>query len=213
MRVDDRRIKGARLSARDIVLSRSGRVVLRGASLEVEPGGVTALIAPSGSGKSTLLRCCNGLLWPGSGTVRLDGTDIRRLDPSSLRRRVGLVAQWPRMLPGTVAENIRHGVEDADVAAHLDAAGLDAELAERPAAELSGGEQARVAIARALSREPAVLLLDEPTAALDEGAAARLAATVRELAERGLGICAATHDLAWARELADRRVELYAPSR
>ncbi len=203
---------GARLEARGLRLRRAGRLVLDGASLELIPGSVTALIAPSGSGKSTLLRCCNGLLRPDAGEILLDGVDIGRLDPRALRRRVGLVAQQPRMLPGTVADNVRHGVAGADVAAALAAAGLDEGYADRPAAMLSGGEQARVAIARALSRDPEVVLLDEPTAALDSEAAGRLGATLRELAGAGLAVCAATHDLSWAGEVADRRVGLEAPA-
>jgi ABC-type multidrug transport system fused ATPase/permease subunit len=203
--------EGARLQARDLSLRRAGRLVLDGASLHLAPGSVTALIAPSGSGKSTLLRCCNGLLRPDAGEVRLDGVPIADLDPRALRRRVGLVAQHPHMLAGTVADNVRHGVPEADVAAALAAAGLGDDMAARPAARLSGGEQARVAIARALSRSPDVLLLDEPTAALDADAAGHLGATLRDLAGRGLAVCAATHDLAWAETVADRRVELAAP--
>jgi ABC-type multidrug transport system ATPase subunit len=185
--------------------------VLDGAALDLEPGSVTALLAPSGSGKSTLLRCCNGLLRPDVGEVRLDGVDIGELEPRDLRRRVGLVAQRPRMLPGTVADNVRHGAAGADVEAALASAGLSADFALRTAALLSGGEQARVAIARALSRDPSVVLLDEPTAALDAEAADRLAATVRGLAAAGLAVCAATHDLRWAGAVADRRVELRPP--
>jgi ABC-type multidrug transport system ATPase subunit len=203
---------GARLEARGLRLRRAGRLVLDGASLELVPGSVTALVAPSGSGKSTLLRCCNGLLRPDAGEVRLDGVDIAQLDPRALRRRVGLVAQHPRMLPGTVADNVRHGVPDADVAAALAAADLDPSYADRPAAMLSGGEQARVAIARALSREPEVVLLDEPTAALDSEAAGNLGLTLHELAGAGLAVCAATHDMPWADEVADRRVGLEAPA-
>jgi ABC-type multidrug transport system ATPase subunit len=203
---------GARLEARGLRLRRAGRLVLDGASLELVPGSVTALIAPSGSGKSTLLRCCNGLLRPDAGEILFDGVDIGRLDPRALRRRVGLVAQHPRMLPGTVADNVRHGAPGADVGTALAAAGLDASYADRPAAMLSGGEQARVAIARALSRDPEVVLLDEPTAALDGEAAGRLGATLRELAGAGLAVCAATHDLSWADGVADRRVGLEAPA-
>jgi ABC-type polar amino acid transport system ATPase subunit len=109
------------------------------------------------------------------------------------------------MLPGSVADNVRHGVPEADVGAALVAAGLTADFAQRTARELSGGERARVALARALSRGPEVLLLDEPTAALDAAAAAHVAATVRDLAARGLGVCVVTHDAGFA---GDREVAL-----
>jgi ABC-type multidrug transport system fused ATPase/permease subunit len=202
---------GAHLQASGLVVRRGGRLVLDGAALDVPPGQVTALTAPSGAGKSTLLRCCTRLLEVEAGTVTLGGRDVRELPATELRRRVGLVPQQPAMLPGTVADNVRHGVPDADVRGALDAAGLDAAFADRDAGRLSGGEQARVAIARALSREPAVLLLDEPTAALDEAAADRLAATLRRLAGLGIGICAATHDRRWAERVADRETTLAPP--
>jgi putative ABC transport system ATP-binding protein len=201
----------AHLQASGLVVRRGGRLVLDGAGLDVPPGQVTALTAPSGSGKSTLLRCCTRLLEVEAGTVRLGGRDVRELPATELRRRVGLVPQQPAMLPGSVADNVRHGVPDADVTAALEAAGLDAAFAGRDARRLSGGEQARVAIARALSREPAVLLLDEPTAALDEAAADRLAATLRDLAGHGIGVCAATHDRRWAERVADREQTLSPP--
>ena len=94
------------VEARDVWLRRGGRVVLAGASLDVPPGCVTALLAPSGAGKSTLLRCLNRLLEPDRGTITLDGADVRGLEPRALRRRVGLVAQTPVMLPGDVAANV-----------------------------------------------------------------------------------------------------------
>ncbi|MGB2711136.1 MAG: ATP-binding cassette domain-containing protein, partial [Conexibacter sp.] len=164
-------------------------------------------------GKSTLLRCLNRLLQPDRGTVTLDGVDIRELEPCALRRRVGLVAQEPAMLPGDVAANVGYAL-DALPAERLDAAlaaaGLDASFATRRADALSGGERARVAIARAIAREPELLLLDEPTAALDADAAAVVAATLVRLAREGLGICLATHDLALAERIADRSVRLQA---
>ena len=206
-----RAASAAHLQASGLVVRRGGRLVLDGAGLDVPPGAVTALTAPSGSGKSTLLRCCTRLLEVEAGTVRLGGRDVRELPATELRRRVGLVPQQPAMLPGTVEANVRHGAPGADVAAALEAAGLDAAFAGRDAQRLSGGEQARVAIARALSREPAVLLLDEPTAALDQEAADRLAATLRRLAGLGLGVCAATHDRRWAEHVADREQALAPP--
>ena len=143
--------------------------------------------------------------------MTLDGVDARTLDARQLRRRVGLVAQTPLMLPGTVEENLGYGLdalpEDRRDSA-LVAAGLEPAFASRPAGELSGGERARVAIARALTRDPEVLLLDEPTAALDEDTAARLGETLRGLADRGLGLLAATHDRRWAERFCDARIEL-----
>jgi len=201
----------AGLVARDVRLARGGRPLLHGAHLTVPRGTVTALVAPSGAGKSTLLRCLNRLAEPDGGTIELDGRDVRELDPRELRRRVGLVAQTPVMLPGTVRDNVAYGLPDAtdrDVAVALEAAGLDDGFAGRDAHELSGGERARVALARAFSRRPEVLLLDEPTAALDADVAELIGATLRERAAAGLGVCLAVHDVPFARAIADRVVGL-----
>jgi ABC-type multidrug transport system ATPase subunit len=195
------------IEARSLELRRGGRQVLDGVSLTVPRGAVTALLGPSGAGKSTLLRCLNGLLVADAGEVLLQGCDVGALEPRVLRRRVGLVAQVPVMLPGTVRENVLYAVEappDGRAERALVAAGLDASFAGRTAAALSGGERARVALARALSRDPEVLLLDEPTAALDRDAAVRVGATLRDLAAQGLAVCLATHDLQLAAEVADR---------
>jgi len=199
------------LDARGVVVSLGGRVVVRGAGLRVEPGHVTGLLGASGSGKSTLLRACVRLVEIEAGTIELDGQDIGALDARVLRRRVGLVAQTPVMLPGTVADNLRYGVEglgEAALQAALGAAGLPASFAGRVAGDLSGGERARVALARALTRAPQVLLLDEPTSALDHDTAEHIGATLRRLADGGLGIGLATHDLAFADRWLDRRVQL-----
>jgi ABC-type cobalamin/Fe3+-siderophores transport system ATPase subunit len=201
---------GGGLEARSLYLARGGREVLRDVSLLVPAGLVTALLAPSGAGKSTLLRCLNLLLAPDRGRVLLDGRDVCELEPRTLRRRVGLVAQTPVMLPGTVRDNVLYAVEDpteARATAALQAAGLAPAFAERAARELSGGERARVALARALARDPEVLLLDEPTAALDHDTAAHVGATLRDLAAAGLAVCLATHDLELAAAVADRRAE------
>lgn len=199
------------LTARDVRIARAGRQVLDGASLTVPRGEVTALVAPSGAGKSTLLRCLNRLLERDAGTIELGDRDVRELDPRDLRRRVGLVVQTPTMLPGTVADNVAYALPSAtpdDVGRALAAAGLPAGFASRDASGLSGGERARVALARAFSRDPEILLLDEPTAALDAEVAATVAHTLRAFAERGIGICLAVHDVPFAREHADRVVGL-----
>jgi ABC-type multidrug transport system fused ATPase/permease subunit len=201
----------AGLDARGVVVSLGGRAVVHEADLQVEPGCVTGLLGASGSGKSTLLRACVRLVDVDSGTIALDGEDVASLDARVLRRRVGLVAQMPVMLPGSVADNLRYGVDDlSDDALHeaLGDAGLQASFAQRVANELSGGERARVALARALTRGPRLLLLDEPTSALDHETAEHIGATLRRLAEGGLGICLATHDLAFADRWLDRRVRI-----
>ncbi len=183
--------------------------VLRDVALEVRPGEVVALTAPSGAGKSTLLRACVRLVALDGGTVALDGVDVASLDPRELRRRVGLVAQRPVMLPGTVADNLAYGLAaPPDLDSALTAAGLDESFAAREAAKLSGGEQARVAIARALTRTPEVLLLDEPTSGLDAPLAEAIGRQVRALAADGLAICLTSHDRAVVTGWADREQRL-----
>jgi ABC-type multidrug transport system fused ATPase/permease subunit len=201
------------VSATDIWIARGGREILRGAQLEVPRGCVTALIAPSGAGKSTLLKCVTRLLDPERGTITVGGEDVRRIPPRLLRRRVGLVAQRPTMFAGTVGDNVAYAVEGVGprherVREALEAAGLVGDWAARPADALSGGEQARVGIARALVRDPEVLLLDEPTAALDHVTGELVGETLRRLADDGIGICLAIHDLPFARRFADRAVHL-----
>jgi ABC-type cobalamin/Fe3+-siderophores transport system ATPase subunit len=198
-----------RIETETLAVARGGRVVLRGIDLRVHAGEVTALVGPSGAGKSSLLRCIVRLDEPASGRVLVDGQDAAGLEPCDLRRRVGLVAQAPVMLPGDVRGNLAYGLPGpADLEGALAATGLDPSFMHRPARELSGGEAARVAVARALTREPVALLLDEPTAALDREAAAPVEALVRDLARRGLGILIVTHDEAQAERVADARVEL-----
>lgn len=199
------------IRARDVGITLGGRRVLDGVSLSVPRARVTGLLAPSGAGKSTLLRALVRLVEAEAGSITLDGEDIRAIDARTLRCRVGFVAQAPAMLEGTVADNLRHGVDgltDDALSDALGAASLDDAFAEREARNLSGGEQARVALARALTRGPDLLLLDEPTAALDDAAAKHIGETLRGLRDRGLGICVATHDQAFADAWVDRREHL-----
>jgi putative ABC transport system ATP-binding protein len=186
--------------------------VLRELDLELEDG-ATAVLGPSGSGKSTLLRLLDRLAEPDDGVVRFRGDDVRELDPLSLRRRAALVPQLPAPLPGTVAENVRYGPglvgREVDPAPLLEMAGLDADFAERDASRLSVGEQQRMMLARALALDPEVLLLDEPTAALDEVAKAGVERTLADLRGRaGLSLVVVTHEAAQAERLADRVVRL-----
>lgn len=192
----------------NVSLDRAGRPVLRGLSLTIEDG-ATAVLGPSGSGKSTLLRLLNRLADPDAGSVRFRGDDVRVLDALELRRRAVLVPQLPAPLPGTVAENVRYGPalrgNHVDPLRPLELAGLDASYAERNAGGLSVGEQQRVMLARALALDPEVLLLDEPTAALDERAKLGVEET---LASLRCSTVLVTHERAQAERLAHRVVEL-----
>jgi putative ABC transport system ATP-binding protein len=191
-----------------VSVARQGRPVLRDLDLAIEPGS-TAIVGRSGSGKSTLLRLLNRLADPDQGAVRFHGDDVRGLDPLELRRRVVLVAQLPSPLPGSVAHNVGFGPgllgREVNVAGPLEQAGLDASYAERDADRLSVGEQQRVMLARALALEPEVLLLDEPTAALDEQSKEGVE---RTLAELPCSTVLVTHERAQAERLAHRVVEL-----
>jgi putative ABC transport system ATP-binding protein len=182
--------------------------VLRGLSLAIEPG-ATAILGPSGWGKSTQLRLLNRLADPDEGVVRFHGDDLRELDPLELRRRAVLVPQLPAPVPGSVADNVRYGPAlrgaDVDPTRPLELAGLDSSYAARDAGRLSVGEQQRVMLARALALDPEVLLLDEPTAALDERAKEGVE---RTLAELPCSAVLVTHERDQAERLAQRVVEL-----
>jgi putative ABC transport system ATP-binding protein len=195
-----------------VAAERGGRVVLRDVDVAIDRG-VTAVVGPSGSGKSTLLRLLNRLADPESGSVRFDGEDVRTLDVLQLRRRAVLVPQLPAPLPGTVAENVEYGPSlcgrTAEVDRCLTLAGLDASYAARDASRLSVGEQQRLMLARAIALDPEALLLDEPTAALDEAARDGVEQTLFDLHERlGVALVLVTHDRAQARRLATRTIEL-----
>jgi putative ABC transport system ATP-binding protein len=179
----------------------SAAPILHDVSFTMERGRALTLVGPSGSGKSTLLRCLNRLVEPTAGMVRFDGRDTRALDPRELRRRVALVMQTPVLFEGTVRDNLRVRPVDAPgdfaedrLRATLAEVGLEADLLDRDATTLSGGEKQRVTIARALLRDPPALLLDEPTSALDPPNAWLVVETISRLrAARGLSIVAVTH--------------------
>jgi putative ABC transport system ATP-binding protein len=203
---------GALFALENVSCSRAGTTVL--AEVTVELGWeTTALIGPSGAGKSTLLRLLNRLADPRVGTVRYRGRDLRDFDVLELRREVALVPQLPALVDGTVADNVGYGPglcgEGCDVETALALAGLGAAFATRLARQLSVGEQQRVMLARALALKPDVLLLDEPTAALDERARDAVERTLLDLRRRlSASLILVTHDQAQARRLADRLVLL-----
>ncbi|MEV1021623.1 amino acid ABC transporter ATP-binding protein [Streptomyces sp. NPDC050264] len=191
-------------------------VVLRDVDLEVAPHTVTALIGASGSGKSTLLRCANLLEEIDDGAIWLDGEEITdpRTDADAVRRRIGVVFQAYNLFPHmTVLENVTlaprrvHGVarEEAEERARglLKRLGLHEKALEYPD-RLSGGQQQRAAIVRALAVRPRLLLLDEITAALDPELVGEVLDVVRDVKDEGMTMVLATHEMSFAREVADQ---------
>ena len=214
------------LSAEGLVLRRSERLVLDGASLSVSRGEFVVLLGESGSGKTTLLRAAAGLVPFDGGTVEVDGI---RLEPGrlqagtaarALRRKVGVVFQGANLFEHLdVTENVTlapiHVLGLSRAEAERRALGLLEILGIAPRAralpsELSGGEAQRAAIARALAMEPPLLLMDEPTAALDPARRRELGELLRDLNRRGTTLVVATHDLDFARGCAARALSLAA---
>ncbi len=206
------------IHVKKLTLARGGQTVLHGVSLAVEAGEIFMLIGPSGSGKSSLLRCLNRLEEPAPGSVLFNETDITTLPVTDLRRRVGMVFQQPAMFPGTVADNLNFGpglcgrsLSATRIRELLAMVTLDPALADKPAAELSGGQAQRVALARALANGPDILLLDEPTSALDPRATHQIEDTLCDLRARlGLTLIWVSHDVEQARRVGDRALLLEA---
>ncbi|QUP52273.1 ATP-binding cassette domain-containing protein [Ralstonia syzygii] len=190
--------------------------VLRGVSLHVDKGEVVCLIGPSGSGKSTVLRCINGLESYDGGEIRAFGERVDRDSKTihTLRSRMGMVFQRFNLFPHrSVLENVMEGPvyvkgERPDTArakamALLEKVGLAAKAQAYPG-QLSGGQQQRVAIARALAMEPEAMLFDEPTSALDPELVGDVLEVMRALAREGMTMIVVTHEMGFAREVADR---------
>jgi polar amino acid transport system ATP-binding protein len=192
--------------------------VLRGIDFVVEHGEVVCVIGPSGSGKSTLLRCVNRLEEASEGSILIEGQDIR--DPDAdvdlLRSRIGMVFQSFNLFPHlSVLRNLtiaqrrvrrRSEAEAVEVARrNLARVGLSDKIDAYPA-HLSGGQQQRVAIARALSMDPDMMLFDEPTSALDPELVGEVLEVMRSLADEGMTMMVVTHEMGFAREVADRVV-------
>jgi ABC-type polar amino acid transport system ATPase subunit len=207
----------------DVHLQRGARQVLRGASFDVGQGELVAVMGPSGSGKTTILRAIAGLEVFQDGRVTVDGVSLTAGDHDNatlraLRRQIGLVFQFHCLFEHVSAlENVwlapvhAHGVrrDEAERQAQelLKAFGVDHRVSALPR-ELSGGEAQRVAIARALAVNPRVLLLDEPTAALDQERRAELGALLRNLVGEGRTLLVVTHDEEIARAYATRTLRL-----
>ncbi len=206
------------IQVRDLHKSFGDNEVLRGIDLEIGQGEVVCVIGPSGSGKSTLLRCVNLLEEPTKGQVFVGGTELTHpdVDIDAARRRIGMVFQQFNLFPHlTVTENLtlpqrrvlrRDKAQAARIAAeNLERVGLSEKATAYPSS-LSGGQQQRVAIARALAMGPEVMLFDEPTSALDPELVGDVLAVMRMLANEGMTMMVVTHEMTFAREVADRVV-------
>ncbi|MGH8793841.1 MAG: amino acid ABC transporter ATP-binding protein [Stackebrandtia sp.] len=190
--------------------------VLKGIDIVIRPGEVVCVVGPSGSGKSTLLRCVNLLETPTSGEIFVDGFLLTHPDANLdlARRHIGMVFQQFNLFPHmTALQNVmvaqrkvlkRSAAEAKRIAAEqLEKVGVADKAGEYPA-RLSGGQQQRVAIARALAMEPDLMLFDEPTSALDPELVGDVLAVMRSLADDGMTMMVVTHEMGFAKEVADR---------
>ena len=211
----------SRLVATNLCVRRRARAVLDGVELSFEGGALVAVVGPNGAGKSTLLAALAGLVAPDAGAVALDGEPLAAWDRRALARRRAYLpqsprAEWPLCVARLVALGLTphlppFGPLPAIMAGRVEAA-LDAcdltDRAEQPVDTLSGGELARAMLARALVGEPAVLIVDEPLAGLDPRHALDAMARLRGLADTGVLVIAAVHDLTLAARFATRLVAL-----
>ncbi|MGW3992950.1 amino acid ABC transporter ATP-binding protein [Amycolatopsis sp. NPDC004772] len=206
-------VRSSSVELKDIHVSFGTLEVLRGVDLRVESGKTTCVIGPSGSGKSTLLRCVNRLQEPDSGDLLLDGESVIKADPDALRQRVGMVFQHFNLfghrsvldnivLPLRSVKKLSKEEAAAIARARLADVGLADKAPYRPSA-LSGGQQQRVAIARALAMDPEVMLFDEATSALDPELVKGVLNLMAGLASRGLTLIVVTHEMGFARSVAD----------
>ena len=201
-----------RLSIQNLRLRRGGSVILHDLSLEVAAGELLVVIGPSGSGKSSLLRCINRLDDIDGGAIALDGQSIYELPVTALRCRVGMIFQKTATFEGTVAENIAYGARlqgkalaRADVLALMRQVSLEAELIDKPASALSGGQEQRLGIARSLALKPALMLLDEPTSALDPIATHHIEDSLMRLRrQKPLTMIWVSHSIEQARRIGSR---------
>lgn len=204
------------ISIRDLQKHYGDLVVLKGIDLDVHRGEKVVVLGPSGSGKSTMLRCLNALEDPDGGQISIDGVEItdRKTNINKVREHLGMVFQrfnlWPHK---TVLENVMlgqmvvSGKSEAEARQRametLTRVGL-ADKADQYPVRLSGGQQQRVGIARALAMDPKAILFDEPTSALDPELVGEVLAVMKSLADEGMTMIVVTHEIGFAKEVADR---------
>mgnify|MGYP003362689058 FL=1 len=206
------------VSIRDLHKSFGDNVVLRGIDLDVHRGEVVVVLGPSGSGKSTMLRCVNLLETPTNGSIVFEGVDItgKGVDINKVRAKLGMVFQQFNLFPHLTAKKnvmiaqqkvLKRSREEAERIAveELTKVGL-ADRVDFLPAQLSGGQQQRVAIARALAMNPQVMLFDEATSALDPELVRDVLGVMRDLAREGMTMIVVTHEMQFARDVADRVV-------
>ena len=203
---------GPLIEARDLRFAyERGRPVVRDVHLRIRAGERVALVGPNGSGKSTLLRLLSGLLRPSGGIVLLDGRDPARLSARRLAKLAGFVFQDPELgfIEITVADEASVGLGGRSIDELMPRLGLPLEsFGTRSPYQLSGGEQRRLSVATALASNPSLLLLDEPTFGQDRRGWEAIARIIDELVDAGTTVIAATHDLAFARRIATRHIEM-----
>lgn len=204
------------LSVQELHKSFDGVEVLRGVSAEIGKGDVVCIIGPSGSGKSTFLRCLNRMEQPDSGKIILDGVELtaKKVDLDRQRQKMGMVFQQFNLFPNmtvlrnltlapTLLKKMPRAEAEAKAMELLERVGLADRAGEYPD-RLSGGQKQRIAIVRALCMEPEVMLFDEPTSALDPEMVGEVLDVMKKLAENGMTMVVVTHEMGFAREVADR---------
>ena len=208
--------ENALIQVQDLKKSFGTQVVLDGITTEIDQGELVAIIGPSGCGKSTFLRSLNLLEEPTSGTILFEGTDItdKSVDINKMRQKIGMVFQQFNLFPNYTIQNnitlapVKLGLmtqQEAEKKAKelLERVGLPERANDYPS-QLSGGQKQRIAIARALAMNPDVMLFDEPTSALDPEMVGEVLELMRELARDGMTMVVVTHEMGFAREVANR---------
>jgi len=205
---------GTEFILNSISCTRGGRTILHDISLDISDIETLSILGPSGAGKTSLLRLLNGLDDYSAGTILFDGKSLREIPVRELRKKVGMVFQLPTLFEGTVRGNILFGPElwgeTVDAENLLRQVGLPGDLIDRPANQLSVGQQKRVSLARTLANNPHVILMDEPTANLDAASATWILELIKSLRDEvGIAVIMVSHLIQDARTLGGHAAVLH----